>query len=129
MRVLLDTQMLIWALIEPSLVPASGTSVLKDLSNAFLFSPVNILEVAIKFRLRRPDFNFSPDILLAAARQAGFRELPVVSAAAARVADLPGHHRDPFDRLLVAQAIEHGAHLLTADALLASYGPSVLHCR
>ncbi len=129
MRVLLDTQMLIWSLIEPTRIPASANAILADQGSAFLFSPVSILEIAIKFRLRRSDFDFSPTLILAGAVQTGLRELPVLSSAAARLADLPGHHRDPFDRLLVAQAIEHDASLLTTDGLLASYGSSVLLCR
>jgi PIN domain nuclease of toxin-antitoxin system len=128
-RVLLDTQMLLWALIEPSRVPASASRILGDLAHAFLFSSVSILEIAIKYRLRRSDFDFEPSSVLRTALAAGFKELPVFSAAAARLADMPAHHRDPFDRLLVAQAIEHDALLLTADGVLASYGPSVLHCR
>ncbi len=126
MRVLTDTHVLIWALIEPHRMPVTHDLVLKDRSNDFFFSAVNIWEIAIKQALGRLDFDLDPIMVLAAARQTGFAELPVRSAAAARVATMPHHHRDPFDRLLVAQAIEEDAHLLSVDPILALYGDHVL---
>lgn len=90
-----------------------------------LFSPVNIWEIAIKAALGRPDFNHDADTIAHAATASGFHELPVVSAAAARVQRLPMLHADPFDRLLVAQAVEASAILLTADQVLPPYSPLV----
>lgn len=90
------------------------------------FSAVNIWEAAIKYALKRPDFRTHPDRLIRDATDASFTELPVTAAAAARVGTLPLHHRDPFDRLLVAQAMEADAVLVTVDAALAAYGSPVL---
>jgi PIN domain nuclease of toxin-antitoxin system len=86
-----------------------------------MFSAVSILEIAIKSALRRNDFQIAPDEILAAAIESGFTELPVRSAAAVQVAKLLVHHRDPFDRLLIAQAITEPATLYTADSQLETY--------
>jgi len=75
--------------------------------------------------LRRVDFAYRPEAIATAARMSGLVELPLRADAAARVADLPLHHRDPFDRLLVAQALAESARLLTADAQVALYSDLV----
>ena len=129
MRILLDTHILIWSLIEPQNMPAKFRQISSDRSNEFIFSAVNIWEVAIKHALGRRDFELEPDIVLGAARAAGLDELPVRSTAAARVGKLPLHHRDPFDRLLVAQAVDEQLVLLTDDAVLPSYGENVFLLR
>lgn len=90
-----------------------------------MFSAVSIWEIAIKSALRRNDFQVAPDEILAAAIESGFTELPVRSAAAVQVAKLPVHHRDPFDRLLIAQAITEPATLYTADSQLEIYSELV----
>ena len=89
------------------------------------FSAVSIWEIAIKFRLGRTDFEVRPDVVAREARTVGFSELPVVADTAMRVADLPLHHGDPFDRLLVAQAMAGPMRLLTSDAVLAQYSELV----
>lgn len=86
-----------------------------------MFSAASVWEIAIKTALGRADFKVSPREVLAAALETGFVELPVRSAAALAVADLPLIHRDPFDRLLVAQALTEPARLYTADAALEPY--------
>jgi PIN domain nuclease of toxin-antitoxin system len=86
-----------------------------------MFSAVSIWEIAIKTALGRTDFRVSPRQIAAEAVRVGFSELPLVSDAAAQVADLPIVHRDPFDRLLVVQALAEGARLFTADAELQPY--------
>jgi PIN domain nuclease of toxin-antitoxin system len=126
MRVLLDTHVLIWALSKPENLPPHARTLLASRRNAVFFSAVSIWECAIKFALRRPDFQTDPGRMIEGATRVGFVELPVTSGAAARVAALPLHHRDPFDRLLIAQAIDEDAVLLTADATLAAYGSHVL---
>ncbi|HEX6442216.1 MAG TPA: type II toxin-antitoxin system VapC family toxin, partial [Stellaceae bacterium] len=98
---------------------------LGDPDNDVLFSAASIWEIAIKFARRRSDFSVRPEVISRAALQIGFVELPVTSALAARVADLPLLHRDPFDRLLVAQAIAEPAVLFTADARLSAYSELV----
>jgi PIN domain nuclease of toxin-antitoxin system len=90
-----------------------------------LFSAASLWEIAIKSALGRPDFICDPQQVLRAALDTGFVELPVQSAAAVLVAGLPPHHRDPFDRLLVAQAISEPVRLYTADAALPVYSELV----
>ena len=90
-----------------------------------LFSAVSIWEIAIKMSLRRPDFAADATRIFETSRAAGFTEIPVTSAMARLVADLPPHHRDPFDRLLVAQAIAAPARLYTSDRRLAPYSELV----
>jgi PIN domain nuclease of toxin-antitoxin system len=125
MRLLLDTHVLLWALITPARLGPALRDQLEDPANIVLFSAASIWEIAIKARLGRADFPQQPDAVSAAARRTGFTELPVHAAAAARVADLPLLHRDPFDRLLVAQAIAEPARLYTADPLLPPYSELV----
>ena len=126
MRLLLDTHVLIWALGVPSKLKADVRSTLEDRDNEVLFSAASIWEMAIKAALGRPDFQVSTDAIVAAAQASGFVELPVRSRAAMQVAQLPHHHRDPFDRLLVAQAMTEPAALYTADEKLAAYSELVV---
>jgi PIN domain nuclease of toxin-antitoxin system len=83
------------------------------------------LGIAIKARFSRADFAFRPHEILRAALETGFVELPVRARAAMLVADLPLHHRDPFDRLLIAQAISEPVRLYTADPVLPPYSELV----
>ena len=125
MRLLLDTHVLLWALAMPERLAPAIRDQLEDPANTVLFSAASIWEIAIKARLGRADFPQSPTQVIEAARVIGFLELPVHAAAAARVADLPLLHRDPFDRLLVAQAISEPARFYTADRLLPPYSELV----
>ena len=124
-RLLLDTRLLIWALDEQDRLPVAIRDLIENSSNEIVFSPVSIWEIAIKARLGRTDFGARPDEIPAAAVAAGFVELPLHWQAAAAVADLPMHHRDPFDRVIVAQAMTEPIHLYTVDTKLASYSPLV----
>lgn len=126
MRLLLDTHILLWALTDPSRLSSSVRDALEDPANIVLFSAASVWEASIKAALGRTDFQFSPQEIVASALDAGFTELPVRSTAAMRVADLPHHHRDPFDRLLVAQAMDEPAMLYTSDAQLRAYGNLVV---
>lgn len=126
MRILLDTHILVWALAEPERLDTETTRALKGRDNDVLFSAVSIWEIAIKYRLGRPDFQREPNDIERAALRTGFIELPLRAATAARVAELPLLHRDPFDRLLVAQAMAEPAALYTADRGLAAYSELVL---
>jgi PIN domain nuclease of toxin-antitoxin system len=120
-RILVDTHVLIWALMEPGRLSLEVSGQLTSRSNDVMFSAVSIWEIAIKTALGRTDFRVSPRQIAAEAVRVGFSELPLVSDAAAQVADLPIVHRDPFDRLLVVQALAEGARLFTADAELQPY--------
>ena len=125
MRILLDTHYLIWAIDDPARLPDAASEALQDPSCDICFSAVSIWEIASKYGLRRPDFRTRPNQVSQAARRIGFQPLPVTIEDAAAVAALPMHHRDPFDRLLVAQATLQPARLLTADPLLARYSELV----
>lgn len=124
-RLLLDTHLLIWALDELDRLPVAIRDLIENSSNEIVFSPVSIWEIAIKARLGRTHFKVRPDEIAAAAVVTGFAELPLHWQAAAAVADLPMHHRDPFDRVIVAQAMTEPIHLYTVDTKLASYSPLV----
>jgi len=125
MRLLLDTHVLLWALSAPEHLGKKAQLAIEDASNDVMFSAASIWEIAIKWALKRIDFTITPDEILAAAIESGFDELPVRSAVAAHVAVLPAHHRDPFDRLLVAQAIMEPIILYTTDPQLAVYSELV----
>jgi PIN domain nuclease of toxin-antitoxin system len=125
-RLLLDTHILLWTLIEPARLTKELRSLLENPEHDVLFSAASIWEMAIKSSLGRADFQVSVETIVDAARASGFEELPVRSAAAQRVATLPHHHRDPFDRLLVAQAMTEPAVLYTADAQLEAYSELVV---
>ena len=125
MRLLLDTHVLLWALSSPERLGKKVQSAIEDPSNDVLFSVASIWEIAIKWALKRLDLASTPDEILSAAIESGFDELPVRSAVAANVAVLPPHHRDPFDRLLVSQAIMEPAILYTADPKLEVYSELV----
>ena len=125
MLVLLDTHVLLWALYRSAKLSTQAAEVLRDARNRCIFSAASIWEIAIKARLARSDFDADPFAVADDARSAGFEEVPIDAATAARVASLPLHHADPFDRLLVAQAMAHPARLLTADRALAPYSELV----
>lgn len=126
MRILVDTNVFIWAVIDPRRLSQGVRSTLQDPDHEVLFSAASIWEIAIKRRLGRADFKVEPWEIIEGAEAAGFIELPVRSSAALKVAELPLLHRDPFDRLLVAQAMTEPAALYTADAQLAAYSELVV---
>ncbi len=125
MNVLLDTHVFLWTLDRAERLPRAVFDVMKDRANAVFFSAINVWEIAIKAALGRADFTHRPEAMLEMALDLGFTELPVTSEVAATVAHLPPHHRDPFDRLLVAQAMSMPARLYTADRRLAPYSELV----
>jgi PIN domain nuclease of toxin-antitoxin system len=125
MRILLDTHVLIWALIEPQRLAATTRRLLEDAGNEILFSAASIWEIAIKISLGRADFQIEPSEIIDAAISSGFTELPVHAHVALQVSSLPPHHRDPFDRLLIAQAMTEPALFYTADRQLDPYSELV----
>src|SRR5580698_1223036 len=115
MRVLLDTQIVYWFFYEEQSVPREAWNVMKKATGVFV-SAASIWEIAIKVRIGR--LKADPGRIVQRMEAAGFDELPVFSKHTVLVACLPLHHGDPFDRLLIAQAIEEPMHLLTTDAEL-----------
>lgn len=125
MRVLLDTHILLWALREPQKLSKETRSRLENPQDEVLFSAASIWEIAIKARIGRISLGVSPSKIAEAALDSGFLELPVRAETAALVAELPLHHRDPFDRLLIAQAMSEPAGFCTIDKGLAAYSDIV----
>jgi PIN domain nuclease of toxin-antitoxin system len=121
MRLLLDTHLLLWALSAPKRVGRAGLALIGR-SDVYV-SAASIWEISIK--AAQGKLQASPDTVLKAIEPAGFLMLPVTGDQAARVFSLGTHHKDPFDRLLVAQAQLEGMTLLTNDAALAAYGSGV----
>lgn len=121
MRVLLDTHLLLWALSEPSKLPPA---VRKQILAAEVYvSAASIWEISIKSAIGKLEAD--PNQVLAAIEPAGFSILPVTGEHAAKVAELPSLHKDPFDRMLVAQASTEPMQLLTNDTALRGYGSFV----
>lgn len=125
MNLLLDTQLLLWAAGEPRRLSARARGLLLDPANQLVFSSASLWEVGIKNGLQRPDFNVDPRRLWRMLLVNGYRELPVTSEHTVAVADIPPMHKDPFDRILVAQARVEELILLTADKAVAKYGDGV----
>ena len=125
MNLLLDTHMLLWAASDPQKISAKGRNLLLAVENQLFFSTASLWEISIKNGLERPDFNVDPRRLWRMLQASGYRELTVSAEHAIAVNDLPPLHKDPFDRILVAQARVEGFLLLTADKLVAKYGEGV----
>jgi PIN domain nuclease of toxin-antitoxin system len=124
MRLLLDTHLLVWAMGSPERLSAALAAMLQDPANTPVFSVASLWELVIKQGLGKPDFRVEPALLRRALLDGGWQELPVQAHHALAVAALPLLHRDPFDRLLLAQASSDGLLLITADQQLAAYpGP------
>jgi PIN domain nuclease of toxin-antitoxin system len=118
---LLDTHILLWTLVDPDKVPGPMRRLLEDRANRVWFSAVSIWEIAIKHSLGRDDFPVEPATIWKAARETGLEELAVTAEHAVGVDTLPWLHRDPFDRLLVAQARADGMKLLSLDPDVNAY--------
>lgn len=121
MSLLLDTHVLLWVAGEPDRLPEQVRSVVEDPRTDVLYSAASLWEIAIKSGLGRPDFAVDPRVLRRGLLENGYTELPVTGTHAVAVDLLPPIHRDPFDRMLVAQARTEGLTLLTADATLGLY--------
>ena len=124
MRLLLDTHLLLWAAIPSPHLSASARLLIDDRDNELLFSAASLWEIAIKSALRRPDFPVEPLPFRRNLLNNGYGEIAVTGEHAVAVANLPPLHRDPFDRILVAQSLVEGIMLLTSDPRVAQYpGP------
>lgn len=118
---LLDTNVLLAALLAPERLPPEVVEGLTDSSNTVYFSVASIWEIAIKRSLNRADFDFSPEDIHRLALDTGFTELWVKGEDCYPLVKMPWHHRDPFDRMLIAQAQSLPAYLLTTDSVLSQY--------
>ena len=121
MKVLLDTHLLLWAAGQPELLSQEARDLLDDPMNELLFSAANLWEVTIKRALDRDDFQVNPRLLRRGLLDNGYGELAITSEHAIAVELLPPIHKDPFDRILIAQSMVEGITLLTSDPLVARY--------
>ena len=128
MNCLLDTQLLLWAAGDPDRLANEVQLLLQDPQTQPCFSAASIWEVAIKNGLGRPDFQADPRLLRRGLLENGYVELPVTGSHAAEIDLLPPIHKDPFDRLLIAQSRIEGLNLLTTDRLMARYPGPIQLC-
>jgi PIN domain nuclease of toxin-antitoxin system len=124
MKVLVDSHLLLWALSEPARLPSKARASIENLENDLFFSAASLWEIAIKAGTGRADFQVDVRLLRRTLLNNRYEELPVTSEHAIAVRDLPPIHKDPFDRMLIAQATVEGILLLTTDPQVARYpGP------
>jgi PIN domain nuclease of toxin-antitoxin system len=121
MRLLLDTHILLFSLADPRRLPEPARDAIESGDNEVLFSAASIWEITIKSQLLHVEFGVDAATIIHAARETRFNELAISAGHAAAVAALPPRLKDPFDRLLVAQALTEPARLVTADKALAAY--------
>ncbi|WP_206953917.1 type II toxin-antitoxin system VapC family toxin [Trinickia acidisoli] len=125
MNLLLDTHLLLWAAAQPERLTAAARALLEDEGNTLLFSAASLWEITIKSDLGRGDFRVDPRLLRRGLVDNGYLELPVTHRHVLSLKGLAPLHRDPFDRMLVAQAIAEGIALVTTDPLVAQYTGSI----
>ena len=124
MKFLLDTQLIVWALYEQKRLPLQARSIMESRENQLTFSTASLWEIAIKRGQGKKEFQFDPRILRRTLLDDDYIELPVLGQHAVDVDTLPPIHKDPFDRILIAQAMVEGITLLTADPVIDQYpGP------
>ena len=124
MKLLLDTHLLLWAAGKPGRLSADARRLMKDAGNELIFSAASLWEIVIKRGLGRDDFQVDPRLFRRGLLDNGYNELPLGSEHAVAIDGLPLLHKDPLDRILIAQALVEGIILLTMDPLVAQYpGP------
>jgi PIN domain nuclease of toxin-antitoxin system len=120
-KFLLDTHVLLWAAGQPGRLPAKARRLMADPRNELIFSAASLWEIAIKKGLGREDFHADARLLRRGLLDNGYSELGITSGHAVAMDSLPPIHKDPFDRLLIAQSIMEGITLLTTDPIVAKY--------
>ncbi|HTY50523.1 MAG TPA: type II toxin-antitoxin system VapC family toxin [Steroidobacteraceae bacterium] len=126
MNLLLDTHVALWAITDSSKLPKKARELIESHSASIWISAASIWEIAIKHGLDRRDMPVSSRDAMEYFRESGYRFLPVAAEHAVAVEALPDHHRDPFDRMLVAQALIEPMRLMTHDAVVARYSDTIL---
>jgi len=128
-RLLLDTHIAIWSVAASHRIKLPARALLVDPANTIVVSAVSIWEIAIKYPLGKATAPpFTADVAIRLFSNAGYELLDVTPAHAAGVAALPRLHGDPFDRLLLAQAMVEPMRLMTADPLVFAYGSAIIQC-
>ncbi len=118
MNIIIDTHIFLWALTDPSKIKAAKRSALEDLSNTIFVSAVSIAELMIKASIGKLEIDFDP---VALAKESGFALLDFKAEAALMLKDLPFHHKDPFDRMLIAKSITDDFPIMTEDLKIKKY--------
>ena len=121
MKFLLDTHLLLWAAGQPERLSKSARELIENPDNAFYFSAASIWEIAIKSSLGREDFKADARLIRRGLIDNGYQEIAISSEHAAGLQALPLVHKDPFDRLLIAQSLVEGMPLVTVDPILSQY--------
>lgn len=128
MKILLNTHIFLWMMDAPEPLTPAADALARDFNNELFLSVASIWEIQIKFNLHKLTLSQSLPILIQSQREANkIQILPIELRHVYALSDLPQHHRDPFDRLLIAQAHSEAMPLLTADAVFAAYNVSVLN--
>ena len=128
MRLLLDTHIFLWFISGDKRLPESMQSSIRDLNNEVYLSVVSLWEAIVKYQLGRLPLPQSPDIYLPIQRQKHrITSLSLDEASASQLVNLPQVHRDPFDRMLICQALEHGLTIVTVDAAIYAYPVPILN--
>lgn len=126
MNILLDTHIALWAIADSPKLPAAARELILAPTNTIYVSTASIWEIGIKYSLQRGDMPLSGEAALQYFRQAGYRILAIEAEHAVAVESLPLHHQDPFDRLLVAQALTEPLRLISHDRQVARYSDTVV---
>lgn len=121
MKLLLDTHLLLWAAGQPERLSGAARELIEAADNELVFSTASLWEVVIKRGLGREDFKVDPRLLRRGLLDNGYGELPIASEHVVAIDTLPPLHKDPFDRVLIAQALVEGITLLTRDPVVARY--------
>jgi PIN domain nuclease of toxin-antitoxin system len=124
MKILLDTHILLW--IAADMLPKSAEIYVLDESNDLYFSPASIWEVVIKRSLKRTDFEVDPFLLYSGLVENGYKQLHITAQHTLLSGTIPMHHKDPFDRILLAQSIAENIPILTADRIMAKYAAPIV---
>lgn len=125
MKLLLDTHLLLWAAGEPERLSKDARLLISANDNELFFSTASLWEIAIKRGLGRDDFKADARLLRRGLLDNGYNEIPILSEHVVEVETLPALHKDPFDRILVCQAMVEGMILLTSDPVVADYKGSI----
>jgi PIN domain nuclease of toxin-antitoxin system len=124
-RLLLDTHLLLWSAFSVARLPPDAIPLLEDPENELNFSAASLWEVAIKSSFERPDFKVDARLLRRGLLDNGYREIAISSEHAVAIAALPAIHKDPFDRILVAQSLVENVTLVTSDVMVSRYAGSI----
>lgn len=126
MNLLLDTHVALWAITDSPRLPLKARELIDSPKTNVWISTASIWEIAIKYSLGRGDMPISGQDALRYFSESGYRQLPIEAEHAVAIEDLPAHHSDPFDRILVAQALIEPMRLMTHDAMVALYNDTII---